>query len=61
MSNAKKPVAKARERPVKNKSVKTGPLDQALTFVAKKFVRAGGTKFLLKYMPSRRLRFRADL
>ena len=40
MSNAKKPVAKARERPVKNKSVKTGPLDQALTFVAKKFVRA---------------------
>ena len=30
---------------------KTNPIEGALTFVAKKFVKAGGTKFLLKYLP----------
>lgn len=30
---------------------KTNPIERALTFVAKKFVKAGGTKFLLKYLP----------
>ena len=30
---------------------KTNPLDQALTMVAKKFVKAGGTKLLLKVFP----------
>lgn len=32
-------------------SAKTNPLDQALTMVAKKFVKAGGTKLLLKVFP----------
>ena len=30
---------------------KTNPIERTLTCVAKKFVKAGGTKFLLKYLP----------
>ena len=39
------------KKPVQKQSAKTNPLDQALTMVAKKFVKAGGTKLLLKVFP----------
>ena len=64
MSEVKKPAAKkstgkGRTKPKKSgarklaqkKSVKSNPIDQALTLVAKKFVKAGGTKLLLKVFP----------
>ena len=60
MSNVKKPPAKVRGKPVKKntgkrkpqkQSIKTNPLDQVLTIIAKKFVKAGGTKLLLKVFP----------
>ena len=38
-------------KPAQKQSTKTNPLDQALTMVAKKFVKAGGTKLLLKVFP----------
>ena len=64
MSEVKKPAAKkstgkGRTKPKKSgarklaqkKSVKSNPIDHALTLVAKKFVKAGGTKLLLKVFP----------
>ena len=64
MSEVKKPAAKkgtgkGKPKPKKSgakkkaqkQSVKSNPVDQALTFVAKKFVKAGGTKLLLKVFP----------
>lgn len=64
MSEVKKTAAKVRGKPVKksggngNTQVKKGsakkssnPVDQMLTIVAKKFVKAGGTKLLLKVFP----------
>ena len=64
MSEVKKPVAKkstgkgrtkpkksGARKPAQKKSVKSNPIDQALTLVAKKFVKAGGTKLLLKVFP----------
>ena len=39
------------KKPAQKQSAKTNPLDQALTIVAKKFVKAGGTKLLLKVFP----------
>ncbi|MBP8969969.1 MAG: type IV secretory system conjugative DNA transfer family protein, partial [Lachnospiraceae bacterium] len=64
MSEVKKPAAKkstgkGRTKPKKGgakklaqkQSVKSNPVDQALTLVAKKFVKAGGTKLLLKVFP----------
>jgi hypothetical protein len=63
MSEVKKPVAKkstgkgrtkpkksGARKPAQKKSVKSNPIDQALTLVAKKFVKAGGTKLLLKVL-----------
>ena len=64
MSEVKKPAAKkstgkgrtkpkksSARKPAQKKSVKSNPIDQALTLVAKKFVKAGGTKLLLKVFP----------
>ena len=64
MSEVKKPAAKkstgkgrtkpkksGARKPAQKKSVKSNPIDQALTLVAKKFVKAGGTKLLLKVFP----------
>lgn len=64
MSEVKKTAAKVRGKPVKksggngNTQVKKGsakkssnPVDQMLTIVAKKFVKVGGTKLLLKVFP----------
>lgn len=64
MSEVKKPAAKkstgkgrtkpkksGARKPAQRKSVKSNPIDQALTLVAKKFVKAGGTKLLLKVFP----------
>ena len=64
MSEVKKPAAKkstgkgkpkpkksGAKKPAQKQSVKSNPVDQALTFVAKKFVKAGGTKLLLKVFP----------
>lgn len=64
MSEVKKPAAKkstgkgrtkpkksGARKPVQKQSVKSNPVDQALTLVAKKFVKAGGTKLLLKVFP----------
>ncbi len=64
MSEVKKPAAKkstgkgrtkpkksGARKPAQKKSVKSKPIDQALTLVAKKFVKAGGTKLLLKVFP----------
>ena len=64
MSEVKKPAAKkstgkgrtkpkksGARKPAQKKSVKSNPVDQALTLVAKKFVKAGGTKLLLKVFP----------
>lgn len=56
---AKKGTGKGKPKPKKSgakkkaqkQSVKSNPVDQALTFVAKKFVKAGGTKLLLKVFP----------
>ena len=39
------------KKTAQKQSAKTNPLDQALTMVAKKFVKAGGTKLLLKVFP----------
>ena len=39
------------KKTTQKQSAKTNPLDQALTMVAKKFVKAGGTKLLLKVFP----------
>ena len=39
------------KKPAQKQSAKSNPVDQALTFVAKKFVKAGGTKLLLKVFP----------
>ena len=53
--SGKKPANRTKGKQKKNASskgsVKNNPVDGALTFVAKKFVKAGGTKVLLKYMP----------
>ncbi len=64
MSEVKKPAAKkstdkgrtkpkksGARKPAQKQSVKSNPVDQALTLVAKKFVKAGGTKLLLKVLP----------
>lgn len=64
MSEVKKPAAKkstdkgrtkpkksGARKPAQKQSVKSNPVDQALTLVAKKFVKAGGTKLLLKVFP----------
>ena len=64
MSEVKKPATKkstgkgkpkskksGAKKPAQKKSVKSNPIDQALTLVAKKFVKAGGTKLLLKVFP----------
>ena len=64
MSEVKKPAAKkstgkgrtkpkksGARKPAQKKSEKSNPIDQALTLVAKKFVKAGGTKLLLKVFP----------
>lgn len=64
MSEVKKPAAKkstgkgrtkpkksGARKPAQKESVKSNPVDQALTLVAKKFVKAGGTKLLLKVFP----------
>ncbi|MBO4449102.1 MAG: type IV secretory system conjugative DNA transfer family protein [Clostridiales bacterium] len=64
MSEVKKPAAKkstgkgkpkhkksGAKKPAQKQSVKSNPVDQALTAVAKKFVKAGGTKLLLKVFP----------
>lgn len=39
------------KKPAQKQSMKSNPVDQALTMVAKKFVKAGGTKLLLKVFP----------
>ena len=39
------------KKPAQKQPVKSNPVDQALTVVAKKFVKAGGTKLLLKVFP----------
>ena len=39
------------KKPAQKQPVKSNPVDQALTAVAKKFVKAGGTKLLLKVFP----------
>lgn len=39
------------KKTAQKQAAKTNPLDQALTMVAKKFVKAGGTKLLLKVFP----------
>ena len=46
-----KPKKSGARKPAQKKSVKSNPIDQALTLVAKKFVKAGGTKLLLKVFP----------
>lgn len=46
-----KPKKSGARKPVQKQSVKSNPVDQALTLVAKKFVKAGGTKLLLKVFP----------
>ena len=64
MSEVKKPAAKkstgegkpkhkksGAKKPAQKQPVKSNPVDQALTVVAKKFVKAGGTKLLLKVFP----------
>ena len=64
MSEVKKPAAKkstgkgkpkhkksGAKKPAQKQPVKSNPVDQALTAVAKKFVKAGGTKLLLKVFP----------
>jgi type IV secretion system protein VirD4 len=64
MSEVKKPAAKkstgkgkpkhkksGAKKPAHKQPVKSNPVDQALTAVAKKFVKAGGTKLLLKVFP----------
>ena len=64
MSEVKKPAAKKStgkgkpkpkkggvKKPAQKQPVKSNPVDQALTAVAKKFVKAGGTKLLLKVFP----------
>ena len=64
MSEVKKPAAQkstgkgkpkrkknGAKKPAQKQPVKSNPVDQALTFVAKKFVKAGGTKLLLKVFP----------
>ena len=64
MSEVKKPATKkstgkgkpkskkgGAKKPAQKQSVKSNPVDQALTLVAKKFVKAGGTKLLLKVFP----------
>ena len=57
-TGGKKPVAKktSKKQPAKKSSekkqaAKSNPVDQALTFVAKKFVKKGGTKLLTKIFP----------
>ena len=39
------------KKPAQKQSAKSNPVDQALTIVAKKFIKAGGTKLLLKVFP----------
>ena len=64
MSEVKKPAAQkstgkgkpkrkknGAKKPAQKQPVKSNPVDQALTVVAKKFVKAGGTKLLLKVFP----------
>ena len=46
-----KPKKSGARKPAQKQSVKSNPVDQALTLVAKKFVKAGGTKLLLKVFP----------
>ena len=46
-----KPKKSGAKKPAQKQSVKSNPVDQALTLVAKKFVKAGGTKLLLKVFP----------
>jgi len=46
-----KPTKSGAKKPAQKQSVKSNPVDQALTLVAKKFVKAGGTKLLLKVFP----------
>jgi len=46
-----KPKKSGAKKPAQKQSVRSNPVDQALTFVAKKFVKAGGTKLLLKVFP----------
>lgn len=46
-----KPKKSGARKPAQKKSVKSNPIDQALTLIAKKFVKAGGTKLLLKVFP----------
>ncbi len=42
---------KNRKKPEKESPARTNPIDQALTFVAKRFVKAGGTKLLITVFP----------
>ena len=49
--NRIKPKKSGARKPAQKQSVKSNPVDQALTLVAKKFVKAGGTKLLLKVFP----------
>ena len=46
-----KPKKNGAKKPAQKQSAKSNPVDQALTIVAKKFVKAGGTKLLLKVFP----------
>lgn len=46
-----KPKKSGARKPAQKQSVKSNPVDQALTLIAKKFVKAGGTKLLLKVFP----------
>ncbi len=45
------PRKKGSKKPEKKSPAKTNPIDQALTFVAKRFVKAGGTKLLITVFP----------
>ena len=44
-----KPTKSGAKKPAQKQSVKSNPVDQALTLVAKKFVKAGGTKLLFQF------------